>query len=154
MAMDTRGEGRKSDMTPDLHDTDFAEWSDRTAALLRQGRFEEVDIENAAEEIESLGISQRHQLRSRTTQIIEHLLKLHLTSGPLREPNERGWRASISRQQGEISELLETSRSLRTRLTAVTMQEWYKSAARTVATEYAVVPPAECPFAWEQILGA
>jgi Domain of unknown function DUF29 len=38
-----------------LYGTDFAEWSAQTAELLRQGRFDEIDIENVAEEIQSLG---------------------------------------------------------------------------------------------------
>jgi hypothetical protein len=40
-----------------LYETDFAEWTERTAALLRAGRFTEVDIEHAAGEIEDLGRS-------------------------------------------------------------------------------------------------
>jgi hypothetical protein len=35
-------------MIKTLYETDFAEWSDRTAELLRAGRFAEVDIENVA----------------------------------------------------------------------------------------------------------
>lgn len=64
-----------------LYETDFAEWSDRTAALIRAGKFSEVDVENVAEEIESLGKSE-HQLRHRIVQVLEDLLKLRLTSGP------------------------------------------------------------------------
>ena len=33
-----------------LYGTDFAEWSAPTAELLRQGRFDEIDIENVAED--------------------------------------------------------------------------------------------------------
>ena len=52
--------------------TDFAEWSDCTAALLRAGKYDQLDIQNVSEEIEGLGESERHQLRSRFTQILEH----------------------------------------------------------------------------------
>jgi hypothetical protein len=69
------------------------------------GKFNEIDAENVAEEIDSLGKSERHQLRSRVAQILEHQLKLSLTAGPLRENDERGWRGSIRRQQGEIRQL-------------------------------------------------
>jgi hypothetical protein len=40
-----------------LYGTDFAEWSAQTAELLRWGRFDEIDIENVAKEIQSLGIA-------------------------------------------------------------------------------------------------
>src|SRR5947209_8415140 len=95
-----------------LHDTDFVEWSDRMAELLRARRFDELDIENLAEEVESLGIGQRRELRSRITNILEHLLRLELISGDLLEQNRRGWRSSISRQRTEIDVVLEDSPSL------------------------------------------
>jgi hypothetical protein len=135
-----------------LYETDFAEWSSRTAELIRSGRFEEIEAENVAEEIESLGRSERHQLSSRITQILEHLLKLKITSGPLRDANERGWRGSIVRQQGEIEELISESPSLKRRLTSETLEKCYRTAAGTVATEYAVRPPARCPFSWSDVL--
>jgi hypothetical protein len=33
-----------------LYGTDFAEWAAQTAELLRQRRFDEIDVENVAEE--------------------------------------------------------------------------------------------------------
>ena len=135
-----------------LYDRDFAEWSDRTAALIRAGKFDQMDAENVAEEIESLGKSERHQLRSRIMQVLEHLLKLRLTTGPMLENNQRGWRASILRQQGEIRRLLGDSPSLKRRLTAEELQDCYSDAARTVATEYDVKPPTQCPFEWSEVL--
>jgi hypothetical protein len=135
-----------------LYDADFAEWADQTAALIRAGRFDEVDSANVAEEIESLGKSERHQLWSRVAQVLEHLLKLNFTSGPLRENNERGWRGAIRRQQGEIDQLPEDSPSLKGRLTPVMLEKAYKAAAGTVAIEYGVKPPARCPFGWGDVL--
>jgi len=141
-----------SSITKSLYDTDFAEWSDRTAALIRAGQFHEIDAENVAEEIESLGKSERHQLRSRFTRILEHLLKLSMTQGPMRENNERLWRGSIRRQQADIRQLLGDSPSLRHGLTAETLQDCYEDAAGAVAIEYAVKPPVRCPFAWSEVM--
>ena len=59
-----------------LYDTDFVEWADKTAVLLRQGRFDELDIENLIEEVESLGNSERKALRSQLTRLLMHLLKV------------------------------------------------------------------------------
>jgi len=45
--------------TKTLYDTDFVEWTARTAELQREGRFEDIDLENLAEEVEDLGKSER-----------------------------------------------------------------------------------------------
>ena len=137
-----------------LYDTDFAEWSDRTAALIRAGRFHEIEAENLAEEIESLGMSERHQLHSRVTRIVEHLLKLGLTQEPPRASNERLWRGSIRRQQGEIRQLLSDSPSLERRLTVEMLQDCYADAAGAVGAEYDVKPQIQCPFGWGDVLPA
>jgi hypothetical protein len=42
-----------------LYDSDFYAWANEQAALLRAGRLSEADVENIAEEIESMGRSER-----------------------------------------------------------------------------------------------
>jgi hypothetical protein len=51
--------------TKSLYDTDFVEWTARTAELLREGRFDEVDLEHLAEEVEDLGRSDRAAVSSK-----------------------------------------------------------------------------------------
>jgi hypothetical protein len=75
-----------------------------------------LDCENLAEEIESLGRSQRHELRSRIAVIIEHLLKLE--HSPAIDPRG-GWMETISRERLNIEYLLEDSPSLRGELGAM-----------------------------------
>ncbi len=50
-------------------------WSARQAGLIRAGRLDLVDWQNVAEEIESLGGSERRQLGNRLEVLIRHLLK-------------------------------------------------------------------------------
>jgi hypothetical protein len=45
--------------TPSLYDTDFLLWIDATAALLKNRRFDNLDLDNLIEEIESLGRSDK-----------------------------------------------------------------------------------------------
>ncbi|MBF0337765.1 MAG: DUF29 domain-containing protein [Nitrospirae bacterium] len=52
-----------------LYDTDFYQWSLKTAELIRQGRFAELDIENIAEDIESLGKNNKRELSSRISSV-------------------------------------------------------------------------------------
>ena len=47
------------------YEQDFHAWTQRTAALLRAGRFEEADIEHVAEEIEDMGRRDVRELKNR-----------------------------------------------------------------------------------------
>ena len=141
-----------SSTTKALYDTDFAEWRTVTADLIRAGRFDEIDAAHLAEEIEDLGKSERRELHSRVAGIIEHLLKLSLTAGPLLDQNRRGWLASIGRQQRELRELFDDSPSLRAGLTPQTLQHCYQKAVEDVTREYDLKSPARCPFGWGDVL--
>ncbi len=103
-------------MNKPLYETDFYRWSGEQAEALRQAGASRIntpapiDWENVAEEIDSLGRSQRTELRSRLCVILEHLLKL--TASPSSAPR-RGWEDTIAVQREEIGRLLDDSPSLR-----------------------------------------
>jgi hypothetical protein len=96
-----------------LYEEDFVRWTEEQSRALREaaklGTNLPLDWENLAEEIESLGTSQRHELRSRIATIIEHLLKLE--HSPATDPR-RGWTDTVARERREIELLLEDSPSL------------------------------------------
>lgn len=103
------------------YDTDTATWSEQQADLLRRLAAGErvndlVDWENIAEEIESVGKSQRLALASHMLRVLEHLMKLE--ASPATAPR-RGWRETVRRARAEIEELLEESPSLRPTVGAV-----------------------------------
>jgi hypothetical protein len=54
---------------------DFYAWAMKNAALIRQGRFSEIDAEHVAEELESMGKSEKRELISRLSILLTHLLK-------------------------------------------------------------------------------
>jgi hypothetical protein len=58
-----------------LHDSDFYAWSLEQAGLLRAGRVGDADVAAIAEEIESLGKTEKRELVSRLTVLLLHLLK-------------------------------------------------------------------------------
>jgi hypothetical protein len=99
--------------TVDLYEEDFLLWTQEQAKLLRNAAQHGVNLpfdwENVAEEIESLGRSDRRELRSRIASIIEHLLKLEHSSA--REPRE-GWRNTVDRSRREAKLILKESPSL------------------------------------------
>ena len=100
-----------------LYEEDFVRWTEQQSRALRDaagvGTNLPLDWENLAEEIESLGRSQRHELRSRIAVIIEHLLKLEHSSAV--HPRH-GWIDTIGRERLNIEDLLQDSPSLRSQL--------------------------------------
>src|SRR3954451_337525 len=97
-----------------LYDQDLMLWSEEQARMLRAaadaGWNAPIDWVNVAEEIESLGKSERRALASHIANVIEHLLKLQ--ASPATEPT-RGWRETIRRARNEIEVILADSPSLR-----------------------------------------
>jgi hypothetical protein len=91
------------------YDKDLHAWAVEQAALLRAGRLQEVDVENVAEEIESLGRSERRELVNRLSVLLAHLLKWRY------QPDRRGksWRATIVEQRRRVSQLLHENPSLK-----------------------------------------
>jgi Domain of unknown function DUF29 len=143
-------------MTRTSYECDFHEWALDQARRVRAG--EPIDRENVAEELETLGRSLQRELKSCVVQIIEHLLKLRLTTDSHRGANERGWRVSIVKQQQELADLLEESPSLRGMLTPEFLSECYKRGAKNFAmndfgTATKVALPRESMFGWKEILG-
>jgi hypothetical protein len=133
-----------------LYGTDFAEWSTQTAELLRQRRFDEIDIENVAEEIQSLGDSQSQGARSQLRRMLMHLIKQKIQP----ERDGSSWRASIVNAQREILDAIDSSLSLRRRL-GDRLDALYKQAIRDARYEtglHAEEIPAECPFTLAQLL--
>ena len=128
-------------------------WLTATARALRVGDVALVDHTALAEELESLGSSERRELQSRITQILEHLLKLNFTQGMILDYNHRLWRGSITRQQVDIDSLLRDSPSLKPLLTKQLIAEAYNNAAKIVSEEYGITPPATCPFTLSEMLG-
>ena len=98
----------------DLYDHDFVQWTEDQAAALRRAKTAganlPLDWENLAEEIESLGKSQRAALRSQLRRILRHHFKLD--ASPAIEP-QRGWKESIRDARVEIDDILKDSPSLR-----------------------------------------
>ena len=133
-----------------LYDEDFAVWTAETARLLRAGRFDEIDIEHVAEEIEDMGKRDKRELLSRLTVLIVHLLKWKWQP----EKRTRRWQSTLITERAELDGLLEDSPSLR-RATGAAIVEVYPDALELVATETglpATAFPGECPFSPDQIL--
>jgi hypothetical protein len=94
----------------DLYGTDFALWSERQADALRRRAANEIDWDNVAEAIESLGNRERRELEHRVETVLDHLMRL--AASPANDPR-RGWRRTVTEQRSAIAKLLRDSPGLR-----------------------------------------
>ena len=92
-----------------LYEHDIHAWTQQTAELLRQRRFQELDIEHLVDELETMGRRDRQELVSRLKILLGHLLKWQYQS-PHRSSS---WRGSILEQRLRIRDLLQDSPSLK-----------------------------------------
>lgn len=58
-----------------LYETDFNLWLEQTAIFLKEGKLEQLDIENLIEEIEGMSRKEKDALESNLIRILQHLLK-------------------------------------------------------------------------------
>jgi hypothetical protein len=133
-----------------LYQTDYDAWLRSNLELLRQHRFEELDVEHLIEEMEDMGRKERGELASRLAILIAHLLKWEF------QPTHRSssWRGSIIEQRLRIVRRLDLSPSLRGYLPEA-IQAAYADALE-VATEETGLPvsgfPSLCPYNPDQLL--
>ena len=133
------------------YEQDFYQWTQAQAALLRQGNLAGVDLENIAEEIESMGKSDCRAISSHLRNIILHLLKYHY------QPNRRSrsWENSIDNGRRETELIAKDSPSLRGQIADLVAAEYpvaRRAASRQTRLPLAAFPEA-CPFTIEQIMG-
>ncbi|WP_020494382.1 DUF29 domain-containing protein [Verrucomicrobium sp. 3C] len=114
-----------------LYERDFYAWTQETARLLREGRFGDVDLANLIEEVETLGRSERSQLRSRLETLMEHLLYIaYLTRDPRRDG--RGWERTVNEDRRQLPRLLEENPSLKHGLDEIVQQAYQTACGRLV----------------------
>ncbi len=93
-----------------LYESDYYAWTKEQAAKLRALAAARVnstlDLENLAEEVESLGRSELNMVRSQVRRIIEHLLKLEYSPS---KPPRADWRYSIVQARDEVEDHLTAS---------------------------------------------
>jgi hypothetical protein len=140
-----------------LYEEDFVRWTEQQAAALRDAAGLDtnlpLDWENLAEEIDSLGRSLKHELRSRLIVILEHLLKLEYS--PAIDPR-RGWIETIGRERLIVEDLLEESPSLKGGLSVAIEQAKSRAlrlAARSLSDFDEAAELRSPDYAEEQVLG-
>jgi catalase (peroxidase I) len=133
-----------------LHEQDFYAWANQQAGLLRAGRFAEADIAHIADEIESMGQSEKRGLVNRLTVLLTHLLKWQ------HQPTLRStsWRLTLEEQRRKLEDHQADNPSLKA-VIADTIVAAYRyailAATRETGMERTVFSVA-CPWSFEQIM--
>ncbi|MEA3414857.1 MAG: DUF29 domain-containing protein [Thermodesulfobacteriota bacterium] len=94
------------------YEKDFYFWTQQQAEVLKKGLINELDFEHLAEEIESMGKSEKRELISRMAILLAHLLKWQFQLGN----RSNSWKYTIKEQRISVHELLEDSPSLKSEI--------------------------------------
>jgi len=114
------------------YETDVVAWAEEQAGLLRAGRFDLLDIEHIAEEIEDVGKSEQRELANRMALLLAHLLKWQF------QPSHQtaSWQRTIKEQRSGIKRRLKKSPGLQPVLTDADWQaEIWADAVAQAASE-------------------
>lgn len=138
----------------DLYEHDFYCWATEQATVMRNKRFElealGIDWLNVAEELDTLGRSEKRELRSRLGVLLLHLLKW------LNQPMHQGasWRLTIDEQRDALAEVLASNPSLKPLLDQ-SLKQAYAHARRRGVIESGLSQstfPLDCPWTATQVL--
>ena len=152
--------GHRKDIAADLapgdepvsaeYESDFYSWLMEQARHLREGRYEALNRDNLAEEIEALGREQFNKLVSALRVLMLHMLKWdHQTA--LRS---RSWVLSIEEQRLEIADVLADNPGLRPRIGEAIARAYRRArieAAKETGLDESAFPPA-CPYSFDDIM--
>ena len=132
------------------YEEDFNLWTEQMVELLRSRRFEELDIDNLLDELESMSKRDKRELVSRLKLILMHLLKWNY------QPSQQcaSWETTIRNNREEIAQILQDSPSLK-RYAATVLDQAYASARKNAASETGLLIdefPENCPFAIAEII--
>jgi len=133
-----------------LYERDFCLWLEQQAALLRERRFDELDLANLVEEIEAMARRDKKAIKNNLVVLLTHLLKHQF------QPEQRSssWRSSILEHRRRLRDDFEESPSLRPHAAEVFMRAY--ADAREQASAETGLPlrgfPKSSPYTLEQTL--
>ncbi len=132
-----------------LYEIDDYLWIQETVKLLREKKFDELDLENLIEELDDLGSEKRHKVVSLLDQIIRHLLLLEYWTAEYHH-NYRHWQSEV------ISFRIQINRRMTTNFhnyLAENLSIIYEKACKYVKVKSGLDTfPQECPYTIEQLL--
>jgi hypothetical protein len=134
------------------YEKDIVAWANEQAGFIRARRFDLLDLENIAEEIEDVGKSEQRELESRMAVLFAHLLKWKFQS----ERRSRSWQDTIADQRNMIERRLRKTPSLKGTLSdadwqADAWQDGRSEASKETGLDRSVFPQS-CPWDINEVL--
>lgn len=134
------------------YDEDLYTWSLEQAKLLRERKFDQIDLEHIIEEIEDMSKSEKRALESFLETLLMHLLKWQY------EPSHqsRSWKFTIIEQRKRIVRHLKENPGLKSKLPEV-VESAYEYAVSGALRETGLAPetfPEQCLWTFEQFMDA
>lgn len=132
------------------YEDDVYGWVKEQVALIRAGRFEEIDAANVAEELSDVGRSEESKLDSILRVLVMHMLKWD-QQPEMRTPS---WMHSIREQRRRYERLLRRNPGLKSyrdealAYSYPTARDWASEETHCDVSEF----PEICPYAWDDIL--
>ena len=131
------------------YEKDFYGWTQEQAALLKAGRFTDLDVQNLIEEVETMGRSEKRALESRLSVLLLHMLKWHY------QPARRGnsWSYTIVERRMKFKKVLNENPGLKPEIEKI-LSDAYEYAAVKATHETGLrsdIFPAECPWTLDQL---
>ena len=136
----------------DLYDEDYHLWYSENARLIREKKFDEIDIEHIAEELDSMGRHEKDKLESFLIVLFLHLLKLKYQGNY--EVGIRSWKLSVKEHRLRTNKHLKNNPSLKGVLQEI-VKDAYSIARIEAAKETGLTEetfPLKMPFKLEQAL--
>ena len=133
-----------------LYDEDFYAWAFQQAEFLRAGNLTAADIGNIAEEIESMGRSEKRELESRLTVLLAHLLKWRFQVGR----RGRSWQITIEQQRRRLKKHLNDNPSLNSSI-GDTITSAYEDARIEAGKQTGLdrdTFPLDCPYTLDALM--
>ena len=133
-----------------LYETDHQAWLELTVSKLRSQDLSAINWENLIEEIEDMGKSARHSLKSNLRIILLHLLKWQYQPSH----RSRSWQTSIIEHRLRIDDAFAESPSLKRYFIEV-FDDAYAGAIQLASSETEIDKatfPKHCPYTQKQAL--
>lgn len=132
-----------------LYDTDLYAWANLNAQLLREGKYDQIDIGHLIEEVEDMGKSEFRALESHIQIVLMHLLKWQFQA----VKRTVSWQQSIKNGRRAAAKLLRDNPSFLPKLQAV-IDEEYPAALENAVFETGLPElafPVQCPYSVESV---
>jgi hypothetical protein len=132
------------------YEADYAAWLEAQAGLMRERRFDELDLENLLDEVKSLSLSTYKAFVSAIRVVLIHMLKWDIQE----DRRSRSWQNSIEEHRRRVTDELNDSPSFAGRVEAALVLAYRQ--ARAEAAEETGLPlrrlPKSCPYGWNDVM--